>query len=427
MQSPPGRRALSGLASKLHPQLPLSNRQSQHLLTLLTTSFRDHLDREHPVAAPDPSTTKLALPPPPSPSPHSTPARAESSHSSASSHLESILTNPLFATRPRRRGSNPSDIREALQDPLSWFNAEIAAGTANIHTAISTLEMLWRAAAQIQPGTPQRLHSDTKPGTRMAEWLRYSGQDTSTEFVERFQLISKLVPLLLEEGKPAPIWRWFKHSPESRMKETGLDAARVLAFRVQVLKLMVTSKLASEPTMDQALAIFIRAFKYLDTPEYGLTSKVLQPTGAILVRHILANPATHVAPELYHFFLHSSSVWAGSWSAAIQSILWLHHPSKATAGPGLSYLRDPKGAALHLRGASPTRRKLLVQLCLGVAQRLVQEHSLAEAQIAIAFARDNFPDLVLSKVATTDHHSESHAARVREQGNLHLLDQLLPG
>ena len=44
-----GQRALSTLANKLHPQLPLTPRESQQLLSLLTASFRRHLDREHPV------------------------------------------------------------------------------------------------------------------------------------------------------------------------------------------------------------------------------------------------------------------------------------------------------------------------------------------------------------------------------------------
>ena len=44
------RRAFGSLASKIHPQLPLTPRESQQLLNLLTTSFRSHLDREHPTA-----------------------------------------------------------------------------------------------------------------------------------------------------------------------------------------------------------------------------------------------------------------------------------------------------------------------------------------------------------------------------------------
>ena len=48
MQSATGKRVLSTLASKIHPQLPLSPRESQQLLSLLTQSFRAHLDREHP-------------------------------------------------------------------------------------------------------------------------------------------------------------------------------------------------------------------------------------------------------------------------------------------------------------------------------------------------------------------------------------------
>jgi hypothetical protein len=435
MQPAPGRRALSGLASRLHPQLPLSKRQSQNLLTLLTTSFRDHLDREHPVSAPDRSsnsnnTTKHGLTSPPTHARrNSTPARAESSQFAASSHIESILTNPLFATRPRRRSATSSDAREVLRDPLSWFNDQIALGTANVEKALTSLDMVNRATAQTQADKSQKAQDETKLASRIAEWLRFSGQDASKEFVDQDHspLVKRLVPLLMGEDNTAPMWRWLKTTPAQRIVETGLDPKRVLAFRTQVLKLMVTSKLASEPTIDAALDIFLHAFHHLGILEHKVPSKIFQPVGASVVKHILANPTAGVSVDRYQSFLASSNIWPGTFSTAIQSLLWLNHPSKPSAGPGLAYIQDPNGAAAHVQGATMTRRRLIVQLCLGVANQLIAEDNLREAQIAISFTQDNFPDLVLSKHSSTDRHETDRIAKAKERGNLQMLDRLSLG
>lgn len=430
MQPAPGRRALSGLASKIHPQLPLSKRQSQNLLTLLTTSFRDHLDREHPVSVSDRSNTKYdKTVPPRQPRRNSTPARAESSQFAASSHIESILTNPLFATRPRRRSSVSSDAREVLGDPLSWFNDQIALGTANVEKALACLDMVNRAATHTQNDQSQKAQDEQKLASRIAEWLRFSGQDASKEFVdqEHSPLVKRLVPLLMGEGDMVPMWRWLKVSPAQRMVETGLDQKRVTAFRTQVLKLMVASKLASEPTIDAALQIFLRAFHSLSVSDYKTPSKMFQPVGASLVKHILANTTACVSLDLYQSFLASSNVWPGTFSTAIQSLLWLNHPSKPSAGPGLAYIQDPNGAAAHIQGATITRRRLLVQLCLGVANQLIADDNLKEAQIAIAFTQDNFPDLVLSKHSSNDRHETDRIAKSRERENLQMLDRLSLG
>jgi len=428
MQPAPGRRALSGLASKLHLQLPLNQRQSQQLLALLTTSFREHLDREHPVAVSEPASTEHSGPALPPKRPRR--SSAPSSQSFASTHIESILTNPLFAVPPRRRGSNPLDAREVLRDPLAWFDSEIASGNATVQRAVTCVEMWEKATAiQARPAALQQLHSQGKPGTKIAEWLRTSGEETSKHFVdqERHLLLAKMVPLLLQENETAPIWRWFVRSPEVRMKETGLDMTRVQAFRIQVLKLMISSKLASESTIDGALTTFLQAVKMLESKSHGMTTKVLQPSGSSLIVHILANPTTGVSIDLYGSFLKSIEKWTGLWSKAIESILWLNHPSKPNAAPGLAYIKDPRGALTQVQGTSLTRRRLLVQLCLGVAHQLLAEHKIADSQIAMEFAQNNFPELVLRKTASRNHILEQKEREEKQRHSNHILNQLVPG
>lgn len=428
MQSTASRRTFSALASKIHPQLPLSPRESQQLLNLLTTSFRAHLDREHPV--PLPEDTRLdRKPAAPKLRTNAPPIRVDSSYSSAAHHLDSILRNPLLATRPQRRGSEPAAV-DVLKDPLGWFLDQIATGAANIPKADMCLEVLQRMESGAEPGSLAKAEDERKPGAVIAAWLRSSGLDTSKEFLDppalpngpRRRLINRLVPQLLSEGEQAPLWHWFTRSPEQLAQKADLDAPRIQAFRTQVLVQMVSS--SQTCSRDEALAIFLRAFDMMQAGEGGLTKKILQPAGACLVNHIVAQPQMWSTPALYESFLRSSQDWLGAWSRVVQSMLYLYHPTKPTAHPGFSLIQSP-GALLYA-ASSTSRRQFLVRLCLGVAHELLAEEKFDQAQIAMDFTRDHFADIVLSRVPIDDRQAATRARAQKEKENLEMLDRLLP-
>ncbi|PSN66816.1 hypothetical protein BS50DRAFT_374634 [Corynespora cassiicola Philippines] len=428
------RRAFSALASKIHPQLPLTPRESQQLLNLLTTSFRAHLDREHPVTAPDRSAKSLAVR-------SEAPVHAESSYSAASQHIESIITNPLFALRPRR-GSDAATgtARTILNDPMGWFLNKIVTGSADISMAAVCLDVLDRAPQVAKPGT-LRDYAERKPGTIIAEWLKNSGQDISREFVESIaakpsrsgvaarSFFDRLARHLIAEGQEHFLWQWFLRHPDKRTQETGLAAERILVFRANILVPMLESSLKNSSSLDEALRMFVHTHGMVASPEHGLPHKVLQPIGSRILNYITRNPHTPVSPGLYRLFLNSSKDWSGSWRRVVQSILWLHHPSEPSAVPGLAYIRDPQGALLASSRKLPKNmRRLLVHLCLGVARQLLAEERYTDAQYVLEFTSKNFPELVSTEepTQTLQQSKAQTTSPQREQQNLDLLDRLLP-
>jgi hypothetical protein len=90
----------------LHRQVPLTGRESQHLLNALTGSFRKQLDEAHPTKAQDElnpasqGTLRNGLAslkiPDSSPKTANGPTHAASAVESADRHLASVLTNPLL-------------------------------------------------------------------------------------------------------------------------------------------------------------------------------------------------------------------------------------------------------------------------------------------------------------------------------------------
>lgn len=431
MQSASSRRAFSFLASKIHPQLPLSPRESQQLLSLLTTSFRAHLDREHPIAPPDSGSSSssrkqqsLQLVPSHASS-NALSTRAKSSQTSASQHIESILANPLFAVKPRRRGSEPAtvDAQTVLRDPLSWFLDQVAIGAADLSKASACLHILQNSA---RTGVAAARSGRKGPSIQIAEWLKYSGLDTSRAFIEFDfgKLVRPLVQMLLQEGEDAPIWRWFAYDPQTRINETGLGDVKIRDFRAQLLRVMVSTKAETLPCIDEALRTFLRAYNM--GLEYGVGRKILQGAGFSLVMRILANPESVSSAELYESFLRSSKDWT-VWSRGIESVLWLHHPTSPSALPGIACIRDPKGVADRISRAKGNSRRLLVHLCLGTARQSLAEQKYADAQFALEFTRDNFPDLVEPVPKASNKELEAIDQKQREEDkNLEMLGRLLP-
>ena len=423
MQSTASKRVLSTLASKLHPQLPLSPRESQQLLTLLTTSFRAHLDREHPV----PQNRHAQKPTGNNGQRSPSTTRAPSSYASATRHIDSILTNPLFAVKPRRRASDPAAV-DVLRDPVGWFIDQIATGAATLPKAATCLDLL-----EIAPETSSRLYNGKSRAFVLAEWLRSSGLDKSREFVElqssnkkqgfSNKALERLVTLLFAEGEAAAPWRWFIRSQEQRTKETTLDAKQVATFRQHLLWKMVFTQ--ANLGLDEGLAVFMQAFRMAEVDGLDSSYTVLRPAGAHLVNRIIATPDQSIEPQLYQSFLVSSRRWLGNWSQAVESMLWLHHPTQKTVSPALDYIRDSSGAIAHVQGTQ-SRRHFLVQLCLGTARELMEKERYTEAQVAMQFTKDHFADLVLSKPPTPAPQPTSQDKQRKERENLELLDQLVP-
>lgn len=416
MNSAASRRALSSLASKIHPQLPLSPRECQQLLNLLTTSFRAHLDREHPTATPEArgeaqlqnGQAKRGT------APHA------SSYSLATQHMDSILSNPLFARKPRRRASDAAAL-DMLKDPLAWFLDEIAAGTADISAAASCLRVL---------GTQPEKGNDKRPGLIIAEWLHSSGLEKSKDFINSIRsqpyLLHTLVPLLLAENNQAPLWRWLLRHPVKRVNETTLNALDIRSFRVELLQRMVMC--AQSTSRDEAFRIFLRAYGLLNADHVGLAPENLRRAGASLVNDIVANPVVPCSPGLYEAFLASTTVWLDDKTrSAVRPMLLLHHPTKPSFQPALSFIQDPQGAIRHVGSKSAAKRNFLVELCLSVARKLLEEERFTEIQTVMAFIQDHFAEAVIIKHPSNTPLSWARREREKqEKENLDMLDGLLP-
>ncbi|KAF2661265.1 hypothetical protein K491DRAFT_711169 [Lophiostoma macrostomum CBS 122681] len=433
MQSGAQRRALSYLASKIHPQLPLTPRESEQLLKLLTTSFRTQLDREHPVTSTRESSgqasrqlVKIAALDNASPSP------VPSSYSSADQHMLSILANPLFAVKPRRRASEPGSggLHEVLRDPLTWFLNHVASGTADLSKAAACLAILKKYDER---------PVSVKPAAQIAKWLQTSNLETSGEFM-RFsphRLLEPLVELLSKEGEMAYCWRWLRQNRVSTDEH-------VVEFQSHLVRAIVggPSGIDSDRVnLNHAVVAFMKAKETLGDSSKA-SGKVLRRSGTPLLRRIMAEGRPAIEPDMYESFLESAKSWAlSSWSGSLQAILRLHHPTWPTAAPSIAYLRSGNALARvssvgdvgktfkHYRNIERNRR-YLIHLCLEAARRCLAEQNYSDAQFALEFAKNHFPELTegakeqSQRMALREQLDQRR--QQREEDSLALLNQLLP-
>lgn len=424
------KRLLRTLSSKIHPQLPLSPRESQQLLNLLTTSFRAHLDIEHPApVTAAPTALKLSNLSNSHGPRSSSPNRASaSSYNAATQHLDSILSNPLFAVKPRRRASD-SAVASILRDPLSWFVNEIASGTATLSKAASCLAALARAPKH-EAAQPIEVKGST---TVFSDWLRTSGSDTSKQFITMCvsqsgmprHFLYNLVSRLVLEDNTAALWRWYIRSNEARVSETGLEAAHVSAFKQHLLASMVIAE--SKISLDKGIATFLQAYRMSESLGYESAYRVLRASGGYIVNRIV-NGAMGSDPMLYQSFLASTESWLGNWSQVVRPMLWLHHPTQSSPLPALQFIKDREGAAAFVN-MSTNRQLFIVRLCLATARQLIAEKQYTDAIIPMEFTKQYFPHIISTETAPAAERAAPSLPRRQsrsEQENLGLLDGLVP-
>lgn len=183
--------------------MPLSSKESQRLLTALTSSFRRHLDEVHPPAnAPNDKKTTTATPGSPRISTHA----IHSSASYAEKHLASVLTNPLLANPLGGKILDYSSAKLYLsqnpqKDPIELLEKYHKDGAANVQIAELCLEtFVSRLEGLSEEQRAARFH-EVEPGRRTLLWLLQSEHFEAPDFVDNVKFVGLLTHSLMIEGQ----------------------------------------------------------------------------------------------------------------------------------------------------------------------------------------------------------------------------------
>lgn len=233
------------LVSKIHPPLPMTPQESQRLLALLNTSFKQQLDQHRP----------------------------SNLEEHAGLHLHSILTNALFAAGPRssheatalsiprgRSDKSTGLVREFVKRPMDILKERISAGTATFQIARLCLQAETRnclASSAATVGDAMRASNAT---SIIMDWLWASHAETLGTILEQSHFFRLLLGFLIAEKRHDRVWSWLQ------ILQSNIDTAPTPHSRNSIgrtynrlLLTFVKSEVSLGDGLDAATGIFVRA------------------------------------------------------------------------------------------------------------------------------------------------------------------------
>lgn len=362
---------LKSLASKLHPQLPLSSKESQRLLTALTSSFRQRLDEAHP---PQQAGGESVRPLPVATSNVSSGVQNLHSTSAAfaDKHLASVLTNPLLATKgaAKKPALDYATAKIELQknpaqDPISLLERYNDKGAATIPIATLCLETFIVSLNNLPEGQVQSEIESTGAGKRTLLWLWNSKLYETDDFADDRRLLSVMTPLVLKEGAEKYLWDWFRLDLSTRdQKGPSGDQAKGFAassyhryrWKGRLLRSIVVAKLedSRDESADAALDAFCVACELkLEARRQGRDLSVPIKAAGMALEHALETKDqryTNTDAARYDRFIASLKLYHGGedkWGLYRAHEAWLHlfHPRNPSPLPALKVLKE--NFALH--------------------------------------------------------------------------------
>lgn len=380
-------RCFKALISKIHPQLPLNPRESQQLLSALTTSFRAQLDRQHPSQVECDKREQMAG------GKHTAKhdCGTSSSRHHASDYLSSLLDNPLLSCKPSHEDA--TGCQSLIKDPTKWFENHVATGTADTGRAKQYLVAQRRKIQSVSDARRVLLMKETGAGHRVVRWI-WTNQ-LSKELFGDLSLVRKLVPFLFAEGHHAMILSWLtaKHQVFAKF---GVSEETMILFKARVFESMVFAELVLGSGLESALQTFQGAvsteFSVPQTTN-GKFTNILAPTGRKLVNLIWNSTELPKSTINYEGFLRVLPIWCASARAraVYTAMLHLRHPSGADTVPAMDLFRQIALNENHWSSSiAPLIRGQIAGMGLVLADKCLLQNQIDDAAWVLALLRQKF-------------------------------------
>ncbi|KAH0371916.1 hypothetical protein KCU65_g1455, partial [Aureobasidium melanogenum] len=367
--------AFKSLTSRIHPQLPLSERESQRLLNALTSSFRSHLDHHHHNHDAAASATSA------SPSTQ----HQISSTSATDRHLASILTNPLL-TKPVHQ-----QLKAKSKHPVALFEDQVAAGRANLPSARLCLEAFRTSLSSLPPAQVKHHIARYAAGSRALRWLWTSAHTRSLSFALDARFCTHLAFFLIYEGKESALWELIDTPVATSANLTAKEAS--MRKGLLLSSIVKTHLSAPDKSLDSALSAFFRALDTSQTSHASITHAGVQLTGALVKFGHFSD--SDVA--LYDKFIDAVPRWTKKHpDRAIYRIanLTLHHPTTPSADPALDFIRELRPLASHpfLNPNTASQRTTVFAFFFDTVKVLQEQERFDDALWVMEFMQQKFPE-----------------------------------
>lgn len=363
------------LASKIHPPLPLSHRESQQLLQILTSSFQKHLDRNHPISAPeeeDGSRPRVKVAPTVA---NCQSTSRQSSHHLADHHIKSLLTNPLFSTQPARstasgkRERDAHELHQLKNDPLRWLQQHFASGLESLERVRRALGSIWRL------DDPKAYVLKTQAASKILEWVDASARLDRNQLGSDLLTRNSLCKALVAEERTDLIWHWASLTtiPDIHKRRLLVSYSKATIRDAQ--------KYSLDPAIEIISVAISKGFRPVD----------VHYLSQWIVRCILnGHDRIEISLDHYNRFLRALPDWSRR-LAFDRAVLGLFHPALPSKKETIRYFNVFSSSYDPGRPLSAGHSRDHVALFLNLARSLFEERDYNTASTIIDFVKQQFP------------------------------------
>jgi hypothetical protein len=376
---------------KIHQPLPLNPRESTQLLNLLTTSFRQQLDREHGSFRAEVDASGKALSKPTSSNPVSGKRRRDSlsrpwNKAPTDRHLHSVLTNPLFSY-----GTEKPDVRTTLpRDPMDIFDEACAKGFMKLEYALACLKTKKRVIVQSSVLSVRDAMKASGAGSKVLRWLMASDPADNLKFLQDEAFSDVLIDFLVAEELQTAVWIWIDKMILAWT--TAEDQQAITKSVAHFLNTLIRAEASGYVSLDAAFASFRMAAHHLNKLKCP-TRPILSKAGLFLSRESIIGSSSRPTPSpaMFDAFLHMLPAFTPRRDIHLSHLL-LHHPTRPNPTPALKFLMKFKAETTSLQErASVYPDSRIISLGLDVAKVLLEQDQHTDARWVMNFLQETYP------------------------------------
>lgn len=359
-----GLRLLKGWP-KIHHPLPQTPRESQQLLSALTSSFRRQLDAA--------DTHKPAQ--------------------SASEHLDAILENPLFRVVPpkpayettdsrQRRRRETEDALKLSKNPMKLLDENVAAGTLTGRILKDILRAQLLLIKRDSDNVQQELRK-TGAGARVAKWFWASDSASRKSFFKIIGASKASVVFMVAEGLHNELRALLGALYRSDLGGSDGKIPRRIADRLFASLLLdyVEAEISHGQGFPTAFKIFVEVADFLreDTESFTSQEALLKPAvvhlAHFLGQHVSSGIFKNVPVSIFDRYCNVLDALPGLRPYGFAMLIY--HPIHPSARPFMKFLRD------YRLSPSPQQTEMeqdfLLQTSLNALRLLIDQEKYRDA------------------------------------------------
>ncbi|KAL1968338.1 hypothetical protein VTN77DRAFT_1867 [Rasamsonia byssochlamydoides] len=361
---------------KIHQPLPRTPRESQQLLSALTSSFRRQLDA----------------------------ADSNKPAESAERHLKTILDNPLFRVVPSKpahlpgnpHGQKPFKKRLA-EEPMAVFDDLAASGSITGNDIAECLRSQLALIGSTSGDADQAMKS-SGAGARVVSWFWASDSASRKTLFKSRRATSAALKFMAAEGLQDTIMVWLRML--SKRDLGGLDGQipELPARRLfnEFLADFMASEIRYGRGIASALGYFLQASQMCslltDQPSRDLTGAMLWGGAGSLGRYIIKNSQSQEVKEvpvpIYDRFCEVMTTL--TCLPFLTAAVWLYHPTQPTAELLLAHVKQHPPETVE--NWTEAKRDNMIRVYLDAFRLLLDQEKYRDASWLAPYIRQLLSD-----------------------------------